>query len=116
LKLPHRSEQLLPLDIQFLSVATLLLASVTTCSPERNIPQDTRKRYICEGGQVLDTVRDRDLMSVRTGEIIFNNLRARPGSVGERYTNDEATLIIDGNEAVFVSSDGVALRNCKLNG
>jgi membrane-bound inhibitor of C-type lysozyme len=103
------------LDIHFLSLSTLLVASVAACSAEESITQDHRKRYICEGGQVLDTVRNRDVMIVRTGELIVNNLRAKSGSVGERYTDDEATLITDGNEAVFVSTNGIALRNCRLN-
>jgi hypothetical protein len=70
---------------------------------------------MCDNGQALDVVRSKDLMIVRIGERIFNDLRARPSSLGERFTDGEATLIIDGAKAVFVSADGHDLRNCELN-
>jgi hypothetical protein len=55
-------------------------------------------------------------MIVRVGEVIFNQLQAKPGSVGQRYTDGEATLIIDGDMAVFVAGDDLVLRNCSAEG
>jgi hypothetical protein len=55
-------------------------------------------------------------MIVRVGEIIFNKLQARPGSVGQRFTDGEATLIIDGDMAVLVAGDDLVLRDCRAEG
>jgi hypothetical protein len=65
---------------------------------------------------MLDTVRSKDTMIVRVGEVIFNKLQARPGSIGQRYTDGEATLIIDGDLAIFAAGDDLVLRNCRAEG
>jgi hypothetical protein len=94
------------------AITALLFASATACSADRDWPRDDRKRYLCSDGQMFDIVRSKNAMIVRVGEVIFNNLQARPGSIGQRYTDGEATLIIDGNEAVFVDGHDLMLRSC----
>jgi hypothetical protein len=90
------------------------LAGATACSSEPRAAQDTRKRYLCEAEQSLDVVRSKDIVIVRVGERIFNKLRAKQGSLGERFTDGEATLILDGDSAVFVTADGLNLASCEL--
>lgn len=95
------------------SVVGLVIAGATACSPERAPPHDPAKRYVCASGQLLDIIHTKQLAIVKLGERIFN-LEAKKGSIGERYTDGDATLIIDDGSAVFVSgNDGEAL-NCTL--
>jgi hypothetical protein len=95
-----------------LSIVSCVIAGATACSPSREPPQDPGQRFICADEQPLDIIRTQELAIVKLGERIFN-LNARKASVGERYTDGDATLIIDGLTAVFVSSDGREALNCE---
>ena len=107
------SERHLLSAVPIWSFTALFIAGVTACSPEGSAPQDPGKRYLCDNGHALDIIRSTDLAVVRVGERIFN-LHSKPGSLGQRYTDGEATLIIDGGSAVFASAEGLDLRSCEL--
>jgi hypothetical protein len=96
------------------SIAGLVLAGLTACSFERQPPQDPGQRFICADGQPLDIIHTKQLAIVKLGERIFN-LHARKASIGERYSDDDATLIMDGATAVFVSGDGRDAMTCELS-
>jgi hypothetical protein len=51
---------------------------------------------------------------VKLGERIFN-LHASKGSIGERYTDGDAVLILDEGSAVFVAGDGRDALSCELS-
>jgi hypothetical protein len=87
---------------------------VTACSPEREPPKDPGQRFICADGQPLDVIQTKEVAIVKLGERIFN-LHARKASVGERYTDGDATLIMDDGRAVFASGDGREALSCNLS-
>jgi hypothetical protein len=91
----------------------LVTAAVTACSPQGEPPQDPGQRFICADERSLDIIRSKQLAIVKLGERIFN-LDAKKSTIGERYTDGNATLIIDGITAVFVSGDGRDALNCEL--
>jgi hypothetical protein len=97
-----------------LFLAGCVIAGVTACSPNREPPNDPAHRFICADEQSLDIIRTKELAIVKLGERIFN-LQARKASIGERYTDGDATLIIDESTAVFVSGDGGEALNCELS-
>jgi hypothetical protein len=97
-----------------LSVIGFIIAGVTACSPNPEPPQDPSQRFICADEQPLDIIRTKQLAIVKLGERIFN-LNAGKASVGERYTDGDATLIIDDGTAVFVSGDGRQALSCELS-
>lgn len=76
--------------------------------------QEPSHRFLCADNQPLDIIRADRLAIVKLGERIFN-LQARRSSIGERYTDGDATLIIDDHDAVFVSGDGREALNCELS-
>lgn len=92
----------------------LVLAVVAACAPQPGAAEDPAKRYICADGQPLDIIRTKDLAIVKLGERIFN-LDVKPSSIGQRYTNSKATLIVDGSSAVFVTRDGEEAINCEVS-
>jgi hypothetical protein len=97
-----------------LLIVAIVAAGVTACSPGGETPQDPGQRFICADGQPLDIIRSRDLAIVKLGERIFN-LHASKRSIGERYTDGDAVLILDEGTAVFVSGDGRDTMSCKLS-
>nr|WP_314444136.1 hypothetical protein [uncultured Sphingomonas sp.] len=101
------------LPTPLLLIIGLVTAGVTACSPGGEPPQDPGQRFLCADDQPLDVIRSRDLAIVKLGERIFN-LHASKGSIGERYTDGDAVLILDEGTAVFVSGDGRDAMNCEL--
>jgi hypothetical protein len=98
----------------FVTILGLLIAGVSGCSQQREPPRDPGQRFICADGQPLDIIHTKELAIVKFGERIFN-LHARKASIGERYTDGDATLIMDDGTAVFVTSDGQRALTCKLS-
>lgn len=97
----------------YLGVAGLVLAGVAACSPGGSPPRDPGRRFICADGQPLDIIHTSELAIVKLGERIFN-LHARKASIGARYTDGDAVLILDSDTAVFVSGDGRDAISCEL--
>jgi hypothetical protein len=91
----------------------LVIAGMSACSSTDSAQQVRAERFLCETGQRLDVLYGTAMAEVRISERIFR-LDLKPGSLGERYTDEEATLIVDGDTAVFVSADGMDLRKCEL--
>jgi hypothetical protein len=96
------------------SILGLVIAGVTGCSQQREPPRDPGHRFICADGQPLDIIHTKELAIVKVGERIFN-LHARKASIGQRYTDGDATLIMDDGTAVFVSGDGRDAMSCELS-
>jgi hypothetical protein len=94
-------------------IVALAIASATACSTEREPPQDPGQRFVCADEQPLDIIHTKELAIVKLGERIIN-LHARKASVGQRYTDGDATLIIDEDTAVFVAGDGREAMTCDL--
>jgi hypothetical protein len=92
--------------------AALLIAAATACSSGASGGSDPAQHYRCAGGRTFDVIRSGQIAIVRLGERIYN-LQAKPGSVGERYTDRQATLIIDGDFAAFVANDETQLSECR---
>jgi hypothetical protein len=92
----------------------ILLAGLAACSNARDPSHDPATSYLCADDQRLDIIQTEDLAIVRIGERIFN-LQSRPGSVGARYADGSATLIIDQGIAVFVYDDGEQRLSCRLD-
>jgi hypothetical protein len=95
-------------------IVGLVVAGATACSAERQLPRDPGQRFICPDGQPLDVIHSKELAIVKIGERIFN-LQGKKGSIGERYTDGDATLIMDDGTAVFVSGDGKDALTCELS-
>ena len=92
--------------------AALLIAAATACSSNASGGSDPAQRYQCAGGRTFDVIRSGQIAIVRLGERIYN-LQAKPGSIGERYTDRHATLIIDGDFAAFVATDEMQPSDCR---
>lgn len=110
--LPHVSEQPLLSLVSLPPIAILLVAGTSACSSAASAQRDRAERFLCDSGQRLDVFHGRASTEVRVGERVFR-LALKSGSLGRRYTDGEATLIIDGDTAVFVSGDGMSLRRCE---
>ena len=91
----------------------LVIAGVTGCSRHREPPRDPGQRFICADGQPLDIIHTKELAIVKLGERIFN-LHVRKASIGQRYTDGDATLIMDDGAAVFASGEGPDAISCEL--
>lgn len=85
---------------------------LTACSPQGGSPQDTGQRYLCTDAQTLAVIRSTDQL-VRLGERLFT-LSARKGSLGARFTDGDAILILDADTAVLVTGEGRDALNCEL--
>jgi hypothetical protein len=92
--------------------AALLIAAATACSLDAPASSDPAQRYLCAGGRTFDIIRSGEVAIVRLGERTYN-LHAKRGSLGERYTDRRATLIIDGDFAAFVANDETQLSDCR---
>lgn len=92
--------------------AALLIVAAAACSSGAPAGSDPAQHYQCSGGRTFDVIRSGQVAIVRLGERTYN-LQAKPGSLGERYTDGRATLIIDGDFAAFVANDEMQLSRCR---
>lgn len=69
--------------------------------------------YRCSGQRTLDVQYSRAgaVVTVNGGRS-YDLARGGPG-IGERFSSDDATLIIDGDLAAFAATDVLDLRRCK---
>ena len=92
------------------AVPILALAAAGCAAPAAGTaPSDLL--YTCEGGESF-MVRDSGSAAVvRFGDGGYV-LDRRPSSIGRKFASKSATLIIDGETAVFVSEDRLDLDRC----
>jgi hypothetical protein len=69
--------------------------------------------YDCANGKSFSVVRSRQLATVEIDSETYE-LSRRSSSMGVRYSSPQASLIIDGDFAVFASEKIIDLRLCGL--
>ncbi len=74
-------------------------------------PQATTSIYRCDDGRWFSVNRDANTASIRYADERYS-LSRRPSSLGVKYSSAEATLIIDGRFAAFVTETVVDLDRC----
>lgn len=74
----------------------------------------SRTNYRCHGGKVFNVAATQAVASVTYAERRYLLPRRKSG-IGTRYASAEATLIIDGPMAVFVTSAITDLQACRAD-
>jgi hypothetical protein len=68
---------------------------------------------VCADGRQFHALRDARKATVRVEQEVYQ-LTAKKSSIGDRYTNEHATLIIDQGFAAFVRDGDEELTTCQL--
>jgi len=87
----------------------LILVGCSAASPAQVEQVST---YECSGGKTFTVRRDPTVATVDYGEQSFQ-LSRRSSSLGMRYSSKGASLIIDGDFAVFATDKILNLKLCK---
>ena len=74
-------------------------------------PRLTSSIYRCHDGQRFSVDRNSQTALIRYANNRYS-LSRRPSSLGVKYSSAEATLIIDGQFAAFVTETVMDLENC----
>lgn len=69
--------------------------------------------YLCNGGIAFAVTKNAGGAQVRFADAIYSLRRGR-SSIGERFSSEDATLILDHSSAVFVANDRLGLRACRV--
>ena len=93
-----------------LGAALLVLAGCATTSGNEH----SRRDYLCTDATQLSVVRRSEIATVEHQGSAYR-LTHKPFSLGERYTSADATLIVDGRSAVFVTQDAAYAQRCYLD-
>lgn len=95
-----------------------LVAAVPFSAIAAQAPDQTQRlrsprviRFDCDRARVLTVTALRDIASVKFGPRIYQ-LKRKEFAMGDRFTSPEATLIIDGDFAVFVTRDSSRPEKC----
>lgn len=89
----------------------IIAVAGTACRSYPNQP--IAERYKCDNGREFMAIRDDRTATVQVGEQTFQ-LTAKKSSIGDRYTSDRATLIVDQGFAAFVSEGDEELTTCRI--
>lgn len=96
-------------------LSILLIAPLATlsaaCATPQPAPAETSSLYLCDGGQEFTVERDGASASVAIDGREYL-LERRRSSLGERYGAPDASLILDGDSAVFIAEDRLDLDGC----
>lgn len=92
----------------FYSAALLLLVG---CSPMS--AKASNATYDCANGRSFSVVKSKQAATVEIEDQKYE-LTRRESSMGTRYSSGDASLIIDGDFAVFVTEKIIDLRLCGL--
>ena len=92
----------------FYSAALLLLVGCSPVSAKASVAT-----YDCANGKSFSVVRSRQAATVEIDSEKYE-LSRRSSSMGVRYSSPQASLIIDGDLAVFASEKIIDLRLCGL--
>ncbi len=68
--------------------------------------------FTCQGGERLSIIRAHDKATVIYNDATFI-LAKQPSNLGERFSSDAGTLIIDGDFAAFVTPEFSDLNDCR---
>jgi hypothetical protein len=91
----------------------LAIACLVGCTSATSGAESSFQRFVCAGGESFGLNLTSRAATVQFGASTYN-LQKKPSSLGERYTDRRATLIIDNNFAAFVTDDNMSLRDCRL--
>lgn len=94
--------------------ALLVLLLLPGCSVQRAQAANSVTLFKCAGAQSFTVERDNERAIVVYASTRYE-LPKRPSSIGQRYANSLATLIIDGDMAVFVTSKVMNLDFCRAD-
>lgn len=72
----------------------------------------TEYAYVCEGAVTFSVVKTDHEAVVSFGDDVYR-LQRRRSSIGERFVSPQATLIVDGQSAVFVADNRLGIRGCR---
>lgn len=93
----------------------LILFLSPGCSTQAAQAQRSVTLFRCAGAQSFTVERDdRSAILIYSG--VRHELPRRSSSIGERYATSDATLIIDGEMAAFVTSSVINLDFCRASG
>ena len=92
-------------------VAALLLAA-GVCSAAQRLSQPQVTLFRCAGGRSFSVASD-EKKAIVTASGTHYELRWRPSSIGKRYAARDATLILDGDFAAFVSRTAIDFDLCR---
>lgn len=97
----------------------LLLLPLLACTAcVKGMEEDigpTDALYLCEGGAGFSVQESGSTALVRFSDGEYR-LERRASSIGRKFSSATATLIIDGNAAVFVAEDRLDLDGCRSAG
>jgi len=91
----------------------LAIAGLAGCTSAPSEARNSLERFVCAGGESFALHRDARAATVEFGGSVYH-LPKKPGSLGERYADRRATLIIDDRFAAFVTDEQTSLRDCRL--
>jgi hypothetical protein len=94
--------------ITWMTVATFALFTGCSASPP---PFESREHYTCATGRWFEVRRSSSAADVSLDGRNYS-LELKAGSLGTRYASPEATLIVDGNFAAFVTNEDIGLTAC----
>lgn len=92
--------------------ATIALVALAACSGAEATQSHGHSTYQCKRGQTFKVERRKDRAEVHYAGRRFD-LPRRASSIGDRYATHDATLIIDGDSAVFVTNSVLDLGACR---
>lgn len=93
-------------------LTTFFVSSAVGGCVGKQVITTAEQAYLCDGGITFAVAKSGDGTQVRFADAIYS-LRRGPSSVGERFSSDDATLIIDHPSAVFIANDRLGLRACR---
>lgn len=93
-----------------LLIKSAVIAVLGGCSASAS-PAAINSVYQCSDGRIFSVARDDSRAAVYYEDERYS-LSRRPSSIGLKYASPEATLIVDGAFAAFVTETIVDLENC----
>lgn len=95
-----------------LHLTRAMLLLLGACSSPRVAAAEVTAAYYCADGRFFTVEQNAEAATVRYDDEAYR-LAKRPSGIGVRFASPEATLIIDGDAAVFASETVIDLDDCK---
>jgi hypothetical protein len=90
-----------------------LVVVASACSAHAGSPETLRSTYVCSDGRSFTVVRDAQHATVQFADGRYRLVR-RSSSIGPKYASNDATLLIDGDFAAFVTKSVTNLESCLI--
>ena len=90
----------------------VVVLALVGCSSPTSARGGRIATYECAGGKAFTVRRDAKVAMVEYDDQSYR-LDRRTSSMGVKYSSDEASLIIDGDLAVFVAETVLDLKLCR---